>query len=256
MKKTLVILTIVLALAPAAQATSYQHLKENAARNADSLYRAAKYEEAAKEYEQVLAAGYTSADLYYNLGNTYYRLGLMGQSILNYERALRLNPGMDDAKENLELANSKTVDRITVMPRLFLVKWYNALCTGITPGTWQAIVLILLALVGAAVALFFLARRIGVRKGALISVAGFGVLLLLSVLFLVVSTLRFNAREGAIVIQPTVTVKSSPELQSVDKLILHEGTKVSVGDSLSGWYKITLADGTTGWCQTENIERI
>ena len=253
MKKNIIILTLALLLAPIVQATTTQ---ESEALQADALYRSAHYAEAAQGYEGVLAEGFCSAELYYNLGNSYYRLGQMGRAILNYERALRLSPSMGDARENLDLANSKTTDRIAVLPKLFIVRWYDALCTRVTPATWQIIVLILLALTGAAVALLCLSRRLGVRKGAFISLLSLAVLLILAVLLLIVSTSHFNARRAAIVMQPSVTVKSSPEMQSVDKMILHEGTKVTIVDHLSGWYKITLADGTTGWCQTHTVERI
>jgi len=224
--------------------------------DADSLYRAADYEGAIHGYEEILANGITSADLHYNLGNAYYRTDQIGHAILNYERALRLNPGMTDARQNLELANSKTVDRITVLPKIFLVEWYDTLVSHFAPATWRIIVIIILII--ACVAVYFLvtSRSIPIRKTALASLIAAGLLLLISIWFTLVSTSRYNSHSEAIVMQGSMAVKSSPELQSVDKLILHEGTKVTISESLSDWHKITLADGTTGWCQEESIERI
>ena len=257
MKKYLILLTISILLAPATQArSSSAQLKVGYAQDADSLYRIKDYQGAAAGYESVLTDGFASADLYYNLGNTYYRMGQFGRAILNYERALRLEPGMSDARQNLELANSKTADRITSLPKIFLVNWYDALVTRLSPSSWRTIVIILVLIV--AIAVFFLvtSREISLRKGSLATLISAGILLILAVWFLIASTQHFNSHAEAIVLEPSVTVKSSPEHQSVDKLILHEGTKVTITESLAGWHKITLSDGTTGWCQQENIERI
>ena len=115
MKRILLILIIAL-LPLGVQATSRTHAKQNVASMADEAYKAADYATAIEHYESVLADGLASADLYYNLGNAYYRTGQMGRAILNYERALRLDPGMSDARENLALAENHTVDRIAVLP--------------------------------------------------------------------------------------------------------------------------------------------
>lgn len=223
---------------------------------ADSAYRIADYEQAASLYEEVLASGFASPDLYYNLGNTYYRLDRFGLAILNYERALRLRPGMSDARDNLALANSHTVDRIAELPRLFVVNWYIALITRISPSSWRVITLLFFILCLAAVTVIALSRNVTLRKSALAVAIAAAVLFILSLLLMIASTSHFNARAEAIVMEPSVTVKSSPEHQSADKLILHEGTKVTISESLSGWHKITLSDGTTGWCESSAIEQI
>ena len=223
---------------------------------ADRAYRIADYEQAASLYEEVLASGFASPDLYYNLGNTYYRLDRFGLAILNYERALRLRPGMSDARDNLALANSHTVDRIAELPRLFVVNRYIALITRISPSSWRVITLLFFILCLADVTVITLSRNVTLRKSALAVAIAAAVLFILSLILMVASIRHFNARSEAIVMEPSVTVKSSPELQSADKLILHEGTKVTISESLSGWHKITLSDGTTGWCESSAIEQI
>lgn len=226
------------------------------AQQGDELYRHGQYDSALALYNEALAAGYTSAELHYNVGNTYYRLEQLGPAILHYERALRLKPSMKEAKENLALANSKTQDRIVELPRLFLVNWYYALCTHITPKTWRVIWLVLFALLAAAVATFMLSRELPLRKATFSLAIAAGVLLLLATVLLVSSTRHYNAHAEAIVMEEAIAVRNSPEQQSLEKLILHEGAKVAVTESLAGWEKITLADGTTGWCESHNIERI
>lgn len=252
MKKTLSILILALlplaAMAADARATAAQ---------GDEMYRQGNYGEAIALYNEVVeGAGLCSAELYYNLGNAYYREGQMGRAILNYERALRLKPNMGDARDNLALAESRTTDRIAKLPQLFVVRWYDALRTKVTPRTWRVVWLVLLALTGAAVVMFRMGRSAAQRK------AGFGtgiaavVLLAVASLLLIASERRYNAHAEAIVMEQALTVKGSPEQQSVDKLLLHEGTKVVILDSLRGWYKIRIADGTTGWCEENTIERI
>lgn len=219
-------------------------------------YRMGNYDLAIDFYGLALSSGYASADLYYNLGNAYYRTDQTWLAILNYKRALRLDPSMSDAKENLALAESHTIDRIAVLPQFFLVRWIDALCTHISPALWRIIWLVLLALLGAALFCFLRGGSRNVRKTGFVAGVILIVLLALSTWLLLRTTHRYNAHNDAVVAFPAITVKSSPEQQSVDKLILHEGTTVTVCDSLAGWYKITLADGTTGWCSTDEVERI
>ena len=223
---------------------------------ADDAYRQGDYARAIEGYEEAINKGYASADLYYNLGNAYYRTESMGSAILYYCRALRLKPGMSDARENLALAESRTVDRITVMPRFFLVRWIDSLTLAFSPAGWRVAFVILLALVGASVVLFCLGRSRRLRKSGLVAGLVAVVLCLLSLVFMIRSTVRFNAHSEAVVMSPAVTVKSSPEQQSADKMVLHEGTRVTVNDSLADWYKISIADGTSGWCLKNDVERI
>ena len=223
---------------------------------ADEAYRQSDYATAIDQYEAVLASGYTSANLYYNLGNAYYRSNQMGRAILNYERALRLRPGMKEARENLALAESHTADRIVQLPKLFIVKWIDCMCTHITPSVWRVIWLVLFTLLAASVVVLVLGRSLTLKRTGLGCGIGTLVLLICATLLLLDSTHRYNAHAEAVILDAATTIKGSPEPQSVDKMILHEGTKATIGDSLTGWYKITIADGTTGWCRAESLERI
>lgn len=256
MKKTLIILATLLLLVPMVQATSTVHIKELYARDGDSCYRMGDYEGAIAIYEAVIADGFTSAELHYNLAGAYYRTDDMPRAILNYERALRLRPSMKDARENLELAQSKTVDHIDNLPQLFITRWINSLRTSVTPAAWRILWLILLALTTAAVLTVVLGRDTRLRRWALGIAVGVGILFLCSSAFLISSTHWRNAHSEAIVIQQSVAVKGSPENRSTDKMILHAGTRVHISESLSGWDKITIADGTDGWCPSDAIERI
>lgn len=245
-------LTLTIALLIAATAISAQE----SAPSADDLYRMDDYQGAIAAYEDILAEGKSSADLYYNLGNAYYRDNQFARAILNYSRALRLRPTMTDARQNLELAQSKTVDHIVTLPQLFIVRWYNSICSALSPTTWRILWLAAFALLAALFVTFRLARNYTLRKWTFVSCFAALLLLLCISAFWRSSAIRFNSHSEAVVMQSSVAIKSSPERQSVDKLILHEGTTVRIDEELSGWYKITIADGTNGWCESNAIERI
>lgn len=254
--KIILFATMVLSLTPLVQATSTEHLKATTAHMGDSAYRVGNYTEAIEWYEQVLAEGFTSAELHYNLGNAYYRTDDMPHAILNYERALRIRPSMSDAKENLLLAQSKTVDHIDELPQFFATRWYNWLRTCVVPATWRTICILLLVIAVAATVVVIVGRSTKLRRWCLgVAIAG-AILFVLAMAMLLSSTQWRNAHSEAIVMQQSVTVKGSPENQSSDKMILHAGTKVTISETLAGWNKIAIADGTSGWCPEEAIERI
>ena len=254
--RQIILTTIVLLLASWAQAATNTDQQEQAIRTADSLYRAADYEGAAEVYEAILSSGYTNAALHYNLANAYYRLDLYGPAILNYERALRLDPGMSDARQNLALTKSKTIDRIASLPSFFLTDWYNTLTTHISASVWRILIFILLALACAATAILILSGRIALRKGALATLIVSCLLLAFAVWMMLSTMARANNHNEVIVMEPSMAVKSSPEYQSTDKLILHEGTKATIAETLPGWYKLALSDGTSGWCENAAVEKI
>ena len=247
MKKTLILLLLATALNAAAQ-TPQQLMQRG-----NDAYAKGDFVAAAQAYNAVLDAGYESADLYYNLGNVYYRQEEYGLSILNYERALRLKPNFRDAKQNLDLADSKTEDQIAALPEIFLAQWAHSVVAWFSPTGWRICTLILLTLLGTAVVLFLLSRDYAWRKGALIGGIVTLVFLLLCIACTISATVRYNRHNQAIVTAPMAVVKSSPEENSIDKLVLHEGTKVNIEETLGEWHKIQIADGNNGWLQTDEV---
>lgn len=247
MKKTLILLLLATALNAAAQ-TPQQLMQRG-----NDAYAKGDFVAAAQAYNAVLDAGYESADLYYNLGNVYYRQEEYGLSILNYERALRLKPNFRDAKQNLDLADSKTEDQIAALPEIFLAQWAHSVVAWFSPTGWRICTLILLTLLGTAVVIFLLSRDYAWRKGALIGGIVTLVFLLLCIACTISASVRYNRHNQAIVTAPMAVVKSSPEENSIDKLVLHEGTKVNIEETLGEWHKIQIADGNNGWLQTDEV---
>ena len=223
---------------------------------ADSAYVQERYQQAAKDYEALLKQG-VSADLYYNLGNCYYRMDQMTQAVLNYERALLLSPGDKDIRFNLPMARSKTIDKITPESEMFFVTWYSSLVNVMSVDGWARTALVAL-IVAIVLALFYLfSDRIWLRKigffGGIIAL----LLFLVGNLFAWQQKSNLTQRTGAIIIKSAVNVKSTPSKNGTDLYILHEGTKVTVTDSsMREWRKIRVADGKEGWLEVSEIEVI
>jgi len=246
MKKILPLILLAIALGAAAQTP------RDLMRQGNEAYAHADYPTAVKHYNQVLQSGHQSADLYYNLGNAHYRLEEYGLAILNYERALRINPRFAEARQNLDLANTKTEDEIAPLPEIFLLQWAHAVVAWFSPSGWRVLFLCLLAVLCALIVLFTLSADYLRRKWTLISGSVVAVLLLLSLACAISSSVQYNRHNSAIVTAPMAVVKSSPEPESIDKLILHEGTKVRIDETVGQWHKVRIADGNTGWLpQTE-----
>ena len=223
---------------------------------ADSLYAAEHYQQAAKMYEELLKKG-VSADLYYNLGNSYYRMDNMTQAVLNYERALLLSPSDRDTRINLQLARSKTIDKITPESEMFFVTWYRSLVNLSSVDGWAYVALFSLVVAIILALMYLFANGIGIRKVGFFGAFFFVLLFAVSNLFAWQQKRAQTYRTGAIIIRSAVPVKSTPAKNGTDLFILHEGTKVTITDgSMKGWKEIRVADGKEGWLETQDIEII
>ncbi len=224
---------------------------------ANQLYQENRFGEARDGYLAILDAGYESGDLYYNLGNAWFKTGSLPRAILNYERALRLDPGNPDTRANLELARSLTADAIEPMPRFWLLSaldWWVNLLPGVVLA---ALVALAWVAITAGLCIRILGRRPGARPlGGWIAMSGAAVLLLFGVTLL--------AREGflgetewGIIMSEEVAVQSAPSAE--DDLTLfnvHEGTKVRLDQRTEEWSEVVLEDGRVGWVPTECVEEI
>jgi tetratricopeptide (TPR) repeat protein len=223
---------------------------------ADSAYVRGQYQQAISDYEELLKQG-GSAELYYNLGNAYYRTENITKAVLNYERALLLSPGDRDIRFNLQIARSKTIDKIVPESEMFFITWYHALVNLMSVDAWARVALISLTLVIVLLLVYLFASRLWLRK-----VGFFGGFLLLAVfvlsnLFAWQQKQNLLFRKGAIITAPSVTVKSTPAKNGTDLFILHEGTKVNITDSsMRGWLEIRIADGKEGWIERNKLEEI
>ena len=223
---------------------------------ANKSYMEGNWETALQEYAAISDKGAESADLYYNIGNCYYKLGNLGKSILYYNKALKLAPSDQDIRHNLEVANARTTNKINAVPQFFLNRWAAAFRGAVSSNGWAQISLAAFALTLALTLIFLLSRTATVRK---VTFSGGIVFLLLFVISTVnaASQKRQQTRSGdAIVMQNAVPVKSSPDREGKDLFVLNEGAKVTVTDKLGGWSQVEIASGNKGWIENRNIESV
>ena len=224
--------------------------------NADDEYAKGNYQQAIKDYQEVLKTG-VSSEIYYNLGNAYYRTDNITQALLAYERALQLSPGDNDIRFNLQYARSKTIDKITPETEMFFVTWYHSLANFTSVDRWAntAIVSIVMALL--LILVFLFAPQMWARKSGFYGSAAFLLLFAFANLFAFQQKHELETKQGAIVIAPTVNVKKTPAASSTDVFVIHEGTRVDITDrGMKQWRGIKLADGREGWLKTSQIEEI
>lgn len=222
--------------------------------DANAQYAEGNYAEAATQYEQILQEQPT-AEVYYNLGNAYFKQGELAQSILAYERALRLKPSFKDAKHNLQFAQSRIIDNIEDTQSFFLSNWLKAIRNALSQRVWMvgSIVLFIMALIG--FFLFAFSQTLWLRKTAFYC----------SVVALVVSVMacanagslyqRDTQRSEAIITQGIVNAKSSPDRSGNDLFTVHEGTKVEIHEVIGDWCCVHVGNNI-GWMPLEYLERI
>ena len=253
-RRILLLLLLVASAAPTLPAEA-----ANAAgrfRNGVTLYRNGEYREAIRVFEGLVAEGYASTDLYYNLGSASYKNGDLGKSILSYERARLLTPGDEDIAHNLKVVRARLRDRVDPIPLLFFVRWWNDLKTGNTPEQLFIWSLVFFWLLATAAFIFFGFRAVLLRRVAL----GGGVLfLVLCAVFLTLSVNRsseIGAHRRAVIMSAEQTVRSTPDASGVESFVVHEGLTVEILDARDDFYRIRLDDGKTGWIEREALERI
>ena len=233
------------------------------AQEADSLmakanlfYTEGKYQDAIDTYENISKLGYESPELYYNLGNAYYKQNVIAQTILNYEKALQLAPNDVDINYNLQLTNRLVVDKIEVLHVFFVTGWVRNMKNLFISDFWAIVSIISFLLALLFISFYLYSRNLGFKK--LSFWFGFFIVIIsiISFIFSCQQQQKILTGDTAIVMSPSVTVKSSPDASGTDLFVIHEGTKVWVEDKISDWNEIKLSDGSKGWLKADNIETI
>jgi tetratricopeptide (TPR) repeat protein len=224
--------------------------------SANTLYTENNFEAAINIYEEIIAAGIESPELYFNLGNAYYRLNRLSGAILNYERALKLSPRDEDIRFNLDIARSHLRDRIEELPEFFLNRWLRNLSALMTTNQWALagvffFILLLFFLTG-----FLFTRSLSSRKALFVLILISAFFTLAAVGLSWIQKKHLTDRTQAIVTLPALVVKSSPDENSTDLFVIHEGTKLRITGELTDWWEIKLADGKKGWVKEGSFERI
>lgn len=229
---------------------------EQLASQAAQAYNKKQFPEAISKYEKIISSGYESYAVYYNLGNAYFRNNENASAILYYEKALKLAPNNDDIKHNIDVINSKLTDKVETVPELFYKRWWKQI-VNMTDINALAIVSILLL----TVSLFFIALYIAISTITIRKISFWsGVTLFVIFCITLVAASQRNhylmEQHEAIVFAQTVNIKSSPDENSKDIFVLHEGTKVTLLDNIAEWQEIRIANGSIGWIKLSDIKKI
>lgn len=217
------------------------------------LYTTSDYDGALREWLEIYDTGYRSAELAYNIGNTYFKLNNVPGAILFYERARLLKPGDNNINYNLQIAKTLVVDKFEEIPELFFVRWFDFLALMLHTNAWAV-----LSIIAFIVFLFLLSVFIYSSRYKIKVISFWAAILLL---FISASSLAFTLRnrtlvydnQNAVIFAPSVNGKSSPDASGTDLFVLHEGTKVSIEDKVGEWFEIKLSDGNKGWVPSNSL---
>ncbi|SEC28366.1 SH3 domain-containing protein [Tenacibaculum sp. MAR_2009_124] len=224
--------------------------------DANKLYRQDKFEEALNIYKKIEATEKLSSELYYNIANCHYKLNKVAPSIYNYEMALSLDPFNQDARNNLAIAYKLTLDRIEPLPKTLFQKISINFFEKLHYNTW-AYISVVLSVIASLLFILFYVSYDSRKKRVYFTISILSFILLIG--SLLITYQQFNAfqnKQEAIIFAREVEIKNAPTSSSGDVFTLHEGTKVSVIDSVDDWRKIKLIDGKIGWIQSNNIKII
>ena len=229
---------------------------QNSFEKGNALYQKGEYEQAIIQYESVLANQQHSSELYFNLGNCYYKLNMVAPSIYNYEKALLLNADDFEITNNLEFAQKLQIDEIKVLPKVGFSKLILDFTSLLHYNTWAWIsvglsTLFLLFFVGYYFSQFSVNKRV-----FFIGMIVVLVLLLATTTTAILAKNNYDNEKPAIVFAESIEVKSEPQKASTTAFMLHEGTKVFVLESMSNWKKIQLTDGVEGWIDKNVIKEV
>lgn len=232
--------------------TSFKILADSAFIN----YKNGNYSKSLEFYKQIEDSGYTSAYMYYNMGNAYFRLNQIAKAILYYERALLLEPNDVDIQHNLKYANTFVSDKINELPEPFYITWFRSFTQLFGANTWAWISIVLFLVILILIYLNFLTISAFLSKLIKFSATVLFIVWIVSISATYSSYHRQTAHNYAIIMDDTVEIKSSPDENSTSLFVLHEGTKVYIKETFEDWAEIKIADGNTGWIKIKSIERI
>ncbi|WP_281541650.1 tetratricopeptide repeat protein [Maribacter aestuarii] len=220
---------------------------------ATEAYNEGEFKKAIELYETILEDGQHSAALYYNLGNSYYKLNEIASSIYYYEKALLLSPNDPEILNNLGYAQNMTLDAIDTMPETGLSRIYKMATNRLSFDQWAYVGVFFMFLFVILYILFYYSQYSSRKRWAFIGSFIALFIAIVAVVFAYIQYDDFNKNQPAIVFADEVGINAEPNNKSDEVFVLHAGTKVNVLDELNDWKKIRIADGKTGWITSENI---
>ena len=224
--------------------------------DANQAFQKGDFSLATQKYEDILRGDIGSKELYFNLGNSYFRLNQTGKSILNYERALRFSPSDGDIQSNLLVAQTRISENIEPISQVFFVRWWQILRGQMSADLWSSLGLIFLWVGISGLAFWFLDKERTRKKQGFLTAA---ILIPLSILlFLLAKSANSEATTDrfAVVIIPETPFRPAPDASVLPTAIIHEGVKVEILDNIQDLVKVRLPNGEEGWLLMSGLEKI
>jgi len=223
---------------------------------ANAAYQSNDFEDAIKLYTKVVDLQYESAILYYNLGNTYFKIGDNARALLWLERAYRLSPNNEDIIHNINFVQQKLIDKIEPLPELFIVKWWNGCAKLFTGNQWAIYSIVACSLLVLCLLLVLLIRIPWIRSISIFIAILALIFAVFSIVFAKKETSRYIQYPEGIIMGYVVNVKSTPTEKGSDLFVIHSGLKVGITDRLNEWIEIKLPNGEKGWILASVVEEI
>ena len=244
--------------------TSLSDIKESNASlvesEADAAFRTSDFSKSIQLYESQIAErkvdNQESPQLYYNLGNAFFRNNQIAKAIVNYERALILDPSDNDIRHNLRFAKTRIEDKIDSADTFFINQWIRSIQNLYSANTWAIIGVVLFIVFIITMGSYMISSRLIIRKTSFYA----GIVLLS--LVIIINVFAFKQRNKivnrttGIVMSASVSIYTSPDNHSKELFRLHEGSKVSIKREEGNWIEIVIANGSVGWLQKMNVETI
>jgi len=221
---------------------------------ANDAYNQKNYTESIVLYEKLTEQGYKDATVYYNLGNAYFKNNQLAKSILNYERALRLNPDNEDIKHNLAFANQQTIDKIDIQSELFIKTWVWVVRDLFSVKMWSVFSILLVGIGCGCIVLMIIIAILRWRMTLFVLVCVAFVFAVISFIFANLQKNNILREDEAIIMDKIVTVKSTPDASGKNLFTVHEGIKVQITDKAGNWVEIRFTDGNKGWITKAAVE--
>ncbi len=223
---------------------------------ANEAYSRGAFDSAAYLYETIMKAGFESTAIYYNAGNSYYKMKNIPYSILYFEKAKKLDPEDADNNFNLQMANQQIIDKVEPLPEFIITKWWKQLISSSPADSWGTWFLVFIYY-SMAMLTFFVFSPSSFWKRVLFSSGIIGIILAcFCFTFGSIQKERTSENIEAIVFTPSITTKSSPDENSTNLFVIHEGSKVRIMETVNEWCKISLPDGNIGWMRSEELKQI
>ncbi|HKL02253.1 MAG TPA: tetratricopeptide repeat protein [Cryomorphaceae bacterium] len=255
MKKEIIYIIFALFITYPSVVSGESQLAKNAFAEGTNHYKEGNYEEALEDFLEAekTAEGFA---INFNIGNTYFKLNQIPESILHYERALKYQPANEDLLYNLRLANDRIVDKIETLPRSKLNRWWREFRYGMGPDGWGYIALAWSLVSAFLLFVFFYSRRRGLKRlGFYGGIIGLILMVLSTTLAKSADAFR-NTHNSGVVFTDKVDVKGEPREESTLVFVLHAGTKVTLVQQVEDWYEVELASGNRGWMKADDLEEI